>query len=108
MKSCRLNGRTFHPPTKINQNYKPTDCYTSADCQYVADFEMSLARKQRNRVSFTKLAHLQDEVGDIVTVPHPYTNDLITVYITNLKRKYKPATLQEEGYFLDEIEGWIL
>ena len=30
MKSCGLNGRTFQPTTKVNQNYKPTDCDTTA------------------------------------------------------------------------------
>ena len=30
MKSCGLNGRTFQPTTKVNQNYKPTDCYIPA------------------------------------------------------------------------------
>ena len=30
MKSCGLDGRIFQPTTKVNYNYKPTDCYTPA------------------------------------------------------------------------------
>lgn len=84
-------------------------CFTPAHCQYVADFERDLAKLQRNRVTFTKIAHLQDEVGDIISVPHPYTGNTVKVFITKLTRKYKPATLDDnEGYFTDTIEGWIV
>jgi len=30
MKSCGLDGITFQPITKVNKNYKPTDCDTPA------------------------------------------------------------------------------
>ena len=30
MKSCGLNGSAFQHTTKVNRNYKPTDCDTPA------------------------------------------------------------------------------
>lgn len=78
-------------------------CHTQEQCQTVADFEMDLTMLQRKRVSFTKIAHLQDEVGDIISIPHPYTSQSLSVMIAGLKRKYLP---ENDGHFLDEIEGW--
>lgn len=78
---------------------------TQLQCQDVADFEMELTMLQRNRVSFTKTAHLQDEVGDIISIPHPYTNTAMRVMIAGLKRRYLP---EKDGHFIDEIDGWRL
>lgn len=78
-------------------------CDTQERCQAVADFELELAQLQRNRVQFSKVAHLQDEVGDIISIPHPYTTTALSVLITRLRRKYLP---EQDGHFLDEIEGW--
>lgn len=78
-------------------------CDTQERCQAVADFELELAQLQRNRVQFSKIAHLQDEVGDIISIPHPYTTTALSVLITRLRRKYLP---EQDGHFLDEIEGW--
>ncbi|RQW89933.1 MAG: hypothetical protein EHM79_02175 [Geobacter sp.] len=84
-------------------------CFTPAHCQYVADFERDLAVLQRNRVTAGKIAHLKDEVGDVISVPHPYTDNTIKMLITKLNRKYKPSTLNGgEGYFTDTIDGWVI
>ncbi|MHC1697788.1 MAG: hypothetical protein AB9919_06970 [Geobacteraceae bacterium] len=84
-------------------------CFTPQHCQYVADFEMALAMLQRNRVNYSKIAHLKDEVGDVISLPHPYTNNTIKTLITKLTRKYKPSTLNgDQGYFTDTIEGWVV
>lgn len=84
-------------------------CYTQSDCQLVADFELMVASLQRSRVKLTKIAHLQDQEGDTIQIPHPYTGDTLKLLIVALNRSYKKATGPDsDGYFLDEIEGWVL
>ncbi len=78
---------------------------TAARCTNVAEFELMLARLQRSRAKLTKVAHLQDQVGDTITFPHPHTGNTVKMFITDIKRKYKPT---KDGHFLDEIEGWVL
>jgi hypothetical protein len=78
-------------------------CYTVAHCKVYADFLISIARMQRKRVKFSKVAHLQDEDGDVISIPHHYSNTTINIFITDLVRKYKQG---DDGYFMDEIEGW--
>lgn len=80
-------------------------CYTVADCTTVAEQELMIVQKQRSRVSFSKLAHLQDELGDTIRIVHPYTSANVDVYITNLKRRYRMGVGKESGFF-DDIEGW--
>lgn len=93
----------------VEKKYDEPLCYTVAQCQNVADFEMFVTQSQRKRVKFEKIAHLQDEVGDTIVVPHPYTNLPLTIYITDLSRKMKIPTLGDtDGYWYDEIEGWVL
>jgi len=87
----------------VEERHEGFLCYTQDMCQTVADFEMLLAQCQRNRVSFSKTAHLQDEVGDILSVPHPYTGNALKILVAGLKRRYLPGN---DGHFLDEIEGW--
>jgi hypothetical protein len=82
-------------------------CYTQSSCQTVADREIMLISGQRKRVQFEKVAHLQDEVGDIVTLPHPHSGDQIKLMITELERIFlRPAPGGRSGYFKDKIEGW--
>lgn len=84
-------------------------CYTHEVCQAVADHEMMIVKNQRRRVRFTKIAHLQDEVGDMIQIPHPYTGEAMKIFITELTRKMKiPEEEGADGYFLDEIEGWVI
>lgn len=93
----------------IEQKEEGFLCHTQAHCQYIADFELLLAQLQRNRTSLEKIAHLKDEVGDVISVPHPYTSNPVKLMITDLKRKYKPATLEDkDGHFTDDVKGWTL
>lgn len=82
-------------------------CSTPEHCQTVADFEGLVAKAQRSRATVEKVAHLQDEVGDTVSVPHPYTGETTKMFITDITRKYKPGSTKMEGYFTDEISGWV-
>ena len=83
-------------------------CFTIAQCQTVANYEMDIVKWQRNRVKLTKLAHLQDEEGDTLQILHPYTQQPVKIFVTDLTRKFqKPSSPDSnDGYFLDDIEGW--
>jgi hypothetical protein len=80
-------------------------CYSEADCNAVAAFEGMVVQAQRNRVTFQKAMNLQDEDGDTIQIPHPYTGDMMTVFITQITRRILPST---GGYARDDIEGWAL
>ena len=92
-----LNGKTI--TEEIDDPY----CYTIALCQTVADQEMAVVTAQRNRHKLTKTAHLQDELGDRITIPHPYSGETLSTMIVRLTREMK---IGKE--FLDHIEGWRL
>jgi len=85
-------------------------CYTVAQCQEVADFELMVVKDQRKRVKISKIAHLQDEEGDMIQINHPQSNLPMKIFITDLTRVMKlpdPENLaSEEAGFVDEIEGW--
>lgn len=84
-------------------------CSTPEHCQTVADFEIYVAQRQRNRATATKVAHLQDELGDTVVIPHPYTGEGYMVYVTDIVRRYKAASIgNNDGYIKDEISGWVI
>lgn len=87
-----------------------TLCESESDCDAVAAFEGMVVQMQRRRSTFEKIAHLQDEVGDTIRLPHPYSGQDMDVFITKLTRKYKKSTTPDanDGYFTDEIEGWRL
>lgn len=90
-----LNGQT------IVEEIEDPLCYTVAQCQMVAEHEIDVARYQRNRLKFTKLAHLQDELLDKLRVIHPYSEQNLDIIVTNLKR-----TVIIGGEVMDEVEGW--
>lgn len=90
-----LNGQT------IAEEIEDPLCYNVTQCQMVAEHELSVAKYQRNRLKFRKLAHLQDEILDKLSVVHPFSNQALEVIVTNLTR-----TLTIGGEMMDEIEGW--
>lgn len=81
-------------------------CYSVASCETVAERELEIVQAQRRRISFEKIAHLQDEIGDIIQIVHPYSLQLINVFITNLTRKYTHPGGVGYGGLIDSIEGW--
>lgn len=83
-------------------------CYSVADCVAVASFEGMVAQMQRRRVTITKVAHLQDEDGDTIRVTHPYSGEDLDLFVASLKRTFKKADTGSDGYFFDEIEGWVV
>ena len=94
---AELNGKAI--TEVIDDPY----CYTIGLCQTVADNEMAVVMAQRNRHKFSKTAHLQDEIGDIVSTIHPYSTISMKTMIVNLKRE---MTIGKS--FIDNIEGWRL
>ncbi|MFW6001810.1 MAG: sialidase family protein [archaeon] len=80
-------------------------CNEVVHCKEVAEFELSIAQAQRKRAKIKKVANLQDEIGDIITVPHIYSLLPINIFITNMNRTFN---FSSSGGFYDEIEGWIV
>lgn len=76
-------------------------CYSAAECQRVAEFELNILKYQRKRIRLSKLGHLQDQILDMVTVKHPYSTQTMQLMIANLKR-----TLTIKGSMIDTLEGW--
>ena len=98
-----LNGNIY------TQEVEDPFCYTYAECQRLADDELALVQAQRKRVRFSKIAHLQDEVGDIVTIPHPYSTSAIKIFATELQRTFRKGTVGgASGSFIDTFNGWRL
>jgi len=92
-----LNGKI------VTESIDDPYCYTIALCQKVADQEMAVIKAQRNRHKFTKTAHLQDEIGDIISILHPYSGETLSTMIVRLTREMKIGK-----YCLDHVEGWRL
>lgn len=80
-------------------------CYSIASCSTVAEYELAITKAQRKRISFSKVAHLQDEVGDIIKIYHPYSREELNIFITTLTRRFVSG---KSGEFVDQIEGWSL
>jgi hypothetical protein len=83
-------------------------CYDVATCQLVADREMQVVMAQRRRITFKKIAHLQDEIGDILQIVHPYSTQAMNVYVTSISRAYSKPDGMADGGLIDSIEGWVL
>lgn len=83
-------------------------CNTVVGCQFVADFELMVAKLQRKRIRFTKVSDLLFSDGDKIIIQHPYTGQELTVFITQITRRMLIGKIDGQGYFLDDIEGWVL
>jgi hypothetical protein len=83
-------------------------CYSAGDCSTVATHRMNCHHYGRNPISFEKTSHLQDEVGDVITVPHPVSGT-VSLMVTKLDRSYRiPSAPGDEGTCIDSIEGWVV
>jgi hypothetical protein len=92
----------------IQQKFEEPLISTVQEANEVADQEILVAKMQRNAASFSKIAHLQDEVGDTIQVVHPNTEEAFKVFVAGLKRIMKiPEEGGQDGYWRDEIKGWI-
>jgi hypothetical protein len=93
----RVNEKKIDEPLAIS----------TEQCQWLAEHELMITMMQRNRVNFDKIAHLQDEEGDTIVIPHPYSGKNMTVFVTDLTRSFHlPSGEGGEGGFMDSIEGW--
>ncbi len=92
----------------VEQTIDDPLCYSQEDCESVAGYEGMVAQMQRRRIRIEKIAHLQDEDGDTITIPHPYSGQAVKLFVARLSRKYKKSDPErKDGYFTDEIEGWV-
>ena len=82
--------------------------YEAGQAQQVAAREMWILQAQRRRVKFSKTAHLQDDAGDTLQLPHPYTGAPIKLFVTNLTRTMTIPGSGGSGEYTDGIEGWVL
>lgn len=83
-------------------------CNTVLGCQFVADFELMVSRLQRSRVRFTKITNMLYEDGDTIQIIHPHTGQSLRIFITQLRRRMSVAGESNNGYFFDDIEGWVV
>lgn len=85
----------------ITEEIDDAFCYEIAHCQRVSTQELEIVKAQRNRSSFSKIAHLQDEVGDMLQINHPYTALALKIFLPKLTRVYQKGT-----GVTDRAEGW--
>lgn len=85
-------------------------CYSTADCNVVATYEMMWVHNQRDsRVSLSKIIDLRLQVSDKIQGIHPYSNDNITIVVTDRTRKVRiPEKVGGNGDYTDDIEGWVV
>ena len=89
----------------IEHTFEDPLCYEPEHCQMVADHEIGIVRAQRSRVQFKKVAHLSDEIGDVIGIQHPFSLQNQNIFIAKLTRIF---TYGDSGEFSDSIEGWIV
>ena len=92
----------------VTKKFDDPLCNTVVGCQFVADFELMVAKLQRKRIRFTKVSDLLFSDGDKIIIQHPYTGQELTVFITQITRRMLIGKIDGQGYFLDDIEGWVL
>jgi hypothetical protein len=94
-----LNGKI------VTESIDDSFCYTIAQCQIVADYELSVVMAQRRKLKLKKTMHLQDELGDIIRFNHPYSGEQIDILVTALERRIK---FGDDASATDTMEGWRL
>lgn len=83
-------------------------CYTIEICKDVAERELDVVKAQRKRIVIEKIAHLQDEIADTISIKHPFTNQTMNVFITDINRVYTKSVLgSDSGSVIDTITGWV-
>jgi septum formation topological specificity factor MinE len=87
----------------ITETIEDPFCYSVQSCRTVAQNELDIVMAQRNRIKFQKLAHMQDEIGDVIQINHPYSGEIMKTFVTTLERK---ITIGKSS--VDKIEGWRL
>lgn len=93
----------------ITKKFDDPLCHSVAACMFVAGQIGLITQLQRKRVTFEKIAHLQDEDGDTISMPHPITGQTIKIFVTDIERTMViPEGSTNNGSFTDKIEGWVL
>lgn len=92
-----LNGKI------IVKEFEDAFCYTISLCQWVAQNNIDIIMAQRNRHKFEKITHLQDEIGDIIEINHPFSGEVLKTFIIKLKREILIGK-----NCIDKISGWRL
>jgi hypothetical protein len=85
----------------IEQKIEDPLASTVQQCCTVATGNLRLIKAQRSRIGFTKVAHLQDEITDMIQIPHPYSGEEMKVLITGITRTFERGRTMQ-----DKIDGW--
>jgi hypothetical protein len=84
-------------------------CYSPADCNVVAAYELMWVMRQRARVTLEKIVDLRLQAADKVQLVHPFSLENITVFVTDRKRTVKQSEQPGgSGEYQDSIEGWVI
>jgi hypothetical protein len=82
-------------------------CTSQGECQTVANFFKMVDMGEQKRWAASKITDLRDQDGDTITVPHPRSGDMVTVFLTDMAETFQmPATQRGKGTFSQKIEGW--
>lgn len=89
------------------QAYQDPLCGSAVDCQTVADFRKMVGMGERARWQCEKVPDLRVEDGDTISVPHPFSGDAVTLFITDLSITFQmPESAGDSGEYQQTIEGW--
>jgi hypothetical protein len=100
--------QTFMGGIEIPYEFDDPLSYTVQHCTMVATQEGTMLMAQRNRITFEKTAHLQDELGDIIQIQHPISLQNLKFFIAKLSRTFTKPKVGSSGggKFTDTIDGW--
>ena len=91
----------------ITDKYTDALCGSPAECQTIADFRKMIGMCERKRWGSEMVADLHNEAGDTLSVIHPFSDQALKVYLTDLKTSFlMPEIGSDDGYFKQTFEGW--
>jgi hypothetical protein len=89
----------------IEEKIKTIYTNTIYNCTEAANIAMMFRKFERNKVSFDKTMHLQDEDGDVLKIKHPFGENYLTIVVSKLTRT---INFGKNGSCIDSIEGWVV
>lgn len=82
-------------------------CGSVADCKAIAEYQKMINMGERARWSGEKLVDLRNEEGDTISVIHPVSGQVVTIFLTNNGIRYLMPTIgSDTGAFNQTFEGW--
>jgi hypothetical protein len=70
---------------------------------------MWVHNQRDSRVTLDKIIDLRLQVADKIQGVHPYSDDNVTIVVTDRTRKIRiPDKVGGNGDYTDSIEGWVI